>query len=176
MHLGYGVEAVRLTACWTETIPHDQLDAWGQHPGNDDRAFDELLDTVINRWGDDRVLVPRAVASHTPEVARQFQRVREADACSAVAPVDRPSILLDQPEPANAIALLPDAPPSYLEWRGEGCALSGGSGPERIVTEWWGFHRSSTRDYFKVQRVDGTWLWTFHELDSNRWFVHGIWA
>jgi protein ImuB len=88
---------------------------------------------------------------------------------------DRPSLLLDPPEPAQAIALQPDHPPARLQWRGIEHHLIAGSGPERIITEWWQDGRPSTRDYFKVQTMEGQWLWVCRELESSRWFVHGLW-
>ncbi len=181
MHLGYGVEAVRLTAFWTEAVPHRQIGQWETGEGDaHEEAFEAMLDTIIERWGPRRVLAPRAAASHTPEVARGFEPLRHDDAGhlppEALRLVDRPSLLLERPEPADAVALLPDRPPSYLRWRGEGYTLRSGIGPERIVTAWWGDRRASTRDYFKVESTAGAWLWAFRELESGRWFIHGLWA
>ncbi len=176
LHLGYGVEAVKMTAYWTEAIPHQQRDAW-ETANDHDESFAALLDTLIGRWGSNRVLSPRTVASHTPEVARQFRPLTEKSAPPAdLALLDRPSVLFDPPEPAEAFALQPDRPPVYLRWKGQGHELLTGQGPERIVTEWWGAHRSSTRDYYKVQILDGSWIWTFQEVETGRWFIHGLWA
>ena len=44
---------------------------------------------------------------------------------------------------------------------------------ERITTEWW--QGPQTRDYFKVQTAAGQWLWVYRQLETSRWFVHGIW-
>ena len=63
-----------------------------------------------------------------------------------------------------------------MTWRGESHLLHNGSGPERIATAWWGARHSSTRDYFKVQTDRGLWAWLFREIDTDRWFVHGLWA
>jgi len=182
MHMGYGVEAVRMTAFWTEAIRHQQLGAWETGEGDaHDEAFDALLDTLIDRWGEKRVLRAGPKASHTPEVARQFEPARAIEngaesGAGIVAAVDRPSILFERPEPAEAVALQPDRPPSFLKWRGEGHTLRCGQGPERIVTAWWGTQRASTRDYFKVQFAGGWWVWVFRELETGRWFIHGIWG
>jgi protein ImuB len=178
MHMGYGVEAVRLTAYWQERIRHQQLGAWNTGEGDvHDEAFDALLDTLIHRWGSNRVLKAQAAPSYTPEVARSFRPARtETISTEALLFVDRPSLLFERPEPAEAVALVPDHPPSYLQWRGQGHELRSGQGPERIVTAWWGTHRMSTRDYFKVELPGGTWVWAFRELESGRWFVHGMWA
>ncbi len=182
VHLGYGVEGIVLTARWTESIAHKQLGAWqtGEMESHD-AEYAALLDTLVNRWGSERVLAAQAVASHTPEVARQFRPALEKQASGKsekgeMVLLDRPSMLFEQPEPAEAIALQPDRPPSYLHWRGEGRELKAGYGPERTVTAWWNDREMSARDYFKVQLQDGTWLWVFRVLESGRWFVHGLWA
>jgi protein ImuB len=183
MHLGYGVEGVAVTAYWTEKMPHEQTGAWGIGESCDahDQEYQAFLDTLMDRWGSGHVLAARAVASHVPEAARQFQPVRETDAAIAeLMPLDRPSVLLDQPEPAEGMALQPDHPPSWIRWRGQEYILETGIGPERIATAWWnagnGANRPSTRDYFKVRTAGASWLWVFRELETRRWFVHGIWA
>jgi protein ImuB len=142
-----------------------------------------MLDTLVNRWGEKRVLVAQAVASHMPELSRGFRSVRERRTAldEKVGPtdvlfVDRPSMLLEHPELVKVVYLQPDYPPVQMEWRGEKYQLKSGSGPERIITAWWGAHRSSTRDYFKVQTDNGLWVWVFRELETARWFVHGLWA
>jgi protein ImuB len=196
LNLGYGVEGVTLTAYWTQSIPHRQLGAWdtGEQEDNQDAQYAALLDTLINRWGKSRVLAAQPIASHAPEQARHFRPTCDV----ATLPLetrnskletlplllhDRPSVLFDKPEPAEALALQPDRPPSWIRWRHHEYTLSAGLGPERIVTAWWNNPprngpRSgpSTRDYFKVQTPAGSWLWTFRELETGHWYVHGVWT
>ena len=87
----------------------------------------------------------------------------------------RPSFLFSSPEPAAAIAITPDGPPSLLHWRGRDHAIARAIGPERIGSEWWQ-HPEPTRDYFKVQESAGRWLWVYRQVQTNEWFVHGEWA
>jgi protein ImuB len=184
-HLGHGVEAVSLTAFWTQTIRHQQIGAWNTGVDAQDEEYDAFLDTLVNRWGTQRVLAAHPVASHVPEVARQFRPVREPlsvreAGTHALVFMDRPSVLLDKPEPAHAVVLQPDHPPRLLVWRGEEHRVvpqgKTGGGAERIVTTWWSAKTPSTRDYFKVQTLAGLWLWVFREHETARWFVHGLWA
>ena len=179
MNLGYGVEAVALTAAWVESIRHTQHDAWDEG-AQDRRQVEELVDTLANRLGPDQVLRARAHESHMPENARVLEPMREhpaqRDKTEAVlVSADRPSLLLDPPEPAQAVALLPDYPPARIHWQGVEHRLVTGIGPERIITEWWQDRGLSTRDYFKVQTAAGQWLWVYRELETSRWFVHGLW-
>jgi len=178
--MGYGVEGITLTASWTQGIPHGQSDAWGKEEDAHDEEYGHFLDTLVNRWGKERVLAAHAVASHTPEAARQFQPATEGRAQAEILKVERPSVLFEKPEPAEGMALQPDHPPAWIRWRGEEYPLEAGIGPERIVTAWWNDshrqRRASTRDYFKVQTKGATWLWVFRELETSQWYVHGLWA
>jgi protein ImuB len=176
MNMGHGVEVVTLTAAWVEPIRHTQHDAWDAG-AQDKRQMEELLDTLTNRLRREQVLRVHAHESHMPENARTFEPVQEEPTkCDAVLVLaDRPSLLLDPPDPANAMALLPDHPPARLQWQGAEHRLKTGIGPERIITEWWQDGGFSTRDYFKVQTEGGQWLWVYRELESSRWFVHGLW-
>jgi protein ImuB len=101
-----------------------------------------------------------------------------------VGPLDRPPVLLSPPEPIISIAMLPDRPPSWIRWRGATLTITYGIGPERIAPEWWRQdpqHETQQeqafceRDYFTVQDDAGRWLWVFRRLDTQEWFVHGVW-
>lgn len=45
-------------------------------------------------------------------------------------------------------------------------------GPERLETGWWSgpMHR---RDYYRVETEEGAWLWIYHDLRQDRWWLHG---
>ncbi len=45
-------------------------------------------------------------------------------------------------------------------------------GPERLETGWWNgpMHR---RDYYRVETEEGAWLWIYHDLKQDRWWLHG---
>jgi protein ImuB len=192
MHMGYGVEAMTLTAFWIQTITHCQAGIWEDKDDAADRGLSEFLDTVANRWGADRVLAAAPAAAHVPEEAWSFAGIMRQksgindnnsfrnEANSKFPPIpflDRPTCLLE-PEPVEVLALQPDFPPSRIFWRGTWHAVSAGAGPERIVTPWWRVPpapvRSVTRDYYKVQTHAG-WLWLFRD-SGNKWFVQGVWA
>jgi protein ImuB len=181
MNLGYGVEAVVVTATWVAGIQHRQTEAWTKEGGEgaDDQALEALLDTLVNRWGTKRVLAAVPAASHVPEAAYRLVPAREAEAYRKASPapvpwLDRPSQLFERAEPAEAVALQPDRPPSFLRWRGEGSSVIEGMGPERIVVT--ALQSERTRDYFKIQLEGGRWLWVYREWETGSWFVHGMWA
>jgi protein ImuB len=184
IHMGYGADGITLTASGTQTISHQQTHAWATGAAEAQQQHYALfLDTLTNRWGNNRVLAAHAVASHVPEIARNFQPAGPSPQAlnGALLPVDRPSLLFDRPQTAEGMALQPDHPPSWIRWQGREYVLRSGTGPERIVTTWRAQatqkHKApSTRDYFKVQTPDAAWLWVFRELETGRWFVHGLWA
>lgn len=178
-HLGYGVEALVLTAKATRRIVHQQAQRWreDQAASDEEHALGEMIDTLVCRLGQERVLTLHPVESHRPERA---QRPVPYTAGKTLPPArlvsaDRPSVLFAQPEPAEVMALFPDGPPSWMRWRGRESRVLEGLGPERIGPEWWR-SRESGRDYFKIKDQDHRWLWVFRELTSARWFVHGLWA
>jgi protein ImuB len=151
---GFGVEEVTLWAPRTERtspvqIPlgsHDGGPPWhAAEPNADGRAaLSRLLDPLIERLGVQAVTQAAPVATYVPE--RAFENVtllsglRNSAGHDVEHNVDsagRPSRLLPVPEPARVIALAPDGPPAWLEWRGKGGTVLTAVGPERIALPWW---------------------------------------
>lgn len=46
-------------------------------------------------------------------------------------------------------------------------------GPERFQTGWW-TDFPCHRDYYRVETQSDSLLWIFREIQTNRWFLHGI--
>ena len=46
-------------------------------------------------------------------------------------------------------------------------------GPERFQTGWW-TDFPCHRDYFRVETQSDSLLWIFRDIQTNRWFLHGI--
>lgn len=88
--------------------------------------------------------------------------------------------MFSKPEPIRTIAMLPDKPPSFIQWRGVHLTVRSGFGPERIAPEWWRelLNDSSfgERDYFTIQDNNGRWLWVFRDQRTQEWFIHGAWT
>lgn len=131
------------------------------------------------------VLRPSTLPATLAESSRHYGPDKHAASNSPyVGPLDRPPVLLSPPEPIISIAMLPDRPPSWIGWRGAKLTITYGIGPERIAPEWWRRdpqrdtrHEQtfSERDYFTVQDSAGRWLWVFRRLDTQEWFMHGVW-
>jgi protein ImuB len=162
-----------------------------------------LIDTLAARLGEDRVLRLRPVERHEPRRAwrlepalhtctRGFDRTLVE---TALTTHERPTTMLDRPEPTQAIALRPDGPPTRLCWRGSDRSVLHADGPERLVTRE-GPHTTRTGreqaapasacasapavlDCYRVQIETGEWLWCarWHHADDgpSRWFILGHW-
>ena len=186
-HLGFGVEGVRVHVRQAARLRHEQTrHEQAQRSESDvsaseaERAMTELLDTLSNRLGADRVLRARARASHLPERAFERRPAFETDTeagtkAAGITARDRPTVLFDRPVPTEVVALTPDGPVHRVRWGGRERSVIACRGPERIEPEWWRRH-GSARDYFAVQAEDGLWLWLARAHASGRWYVHGVWA
>lgn len=185
-HLGFGVEAVTLRAGMVSRVRYTQQAAWTDGTPADDagieahasaEAVGELIDTLGNRLGVDRVLRASLAESHVPE--RSFAMAPAAFAVPTgpvgITPNDRPTMLLDQPQPVEVMALTPDGPVHRVQWNGVEHTVTRCVGPERVGHEWWRA-AGSTRDYFAVHDDRGRWLWVARSVESGKWFVHGVWA
>jgi protein ImuB len=80
MHLGFGVEAIAMTALRTRAIAHEQASRWVDEGQSRDRArcLGELVDTLVGRLGRDGVRVATLAGSHVPERAAVLKSVCES--------------------------------------------------------------------------------------------------
>lgn len=234
LHLGYGVEDVRLRATAAERVRPAQAGLgadWMLAPSGESLYEDggaemlgALLDQMIDQLGREAVSRVEAVESHLPEkafvhrpvddvrkartgrrrrtmrVARERRAAEHAGASDrssgrrgairenmagmvelnasaglSIGPVDRPSSLYERPEAAEVIALQPEGPPLWLQWRGRSGAVAVCRGPERIAAPWWQ-GASGARDYYEVRDENGRWLWVYRAHETGGWFVHGEWV
>ena len=88
-------------------------------------------------------------------------------------PCPRPVQLFPRPIPVRVIALVPDGPPTWFAYRGQGYVVAAAEGPERLETAWWR-GPDVRRDYFRVTAEAGTQFWLFHAFDEGRWYLHGV--
>lgn len=186
---GFGIEVIALEAEIVAPLkaPQAQL-ADLTAPDSNDRLAN-VVDTLSNRLGADRVSRVAPFASHVPE--RAVQRVpplpvrQPSWVDDPAAP--RPIRLLRRPEEIEVIAPVPDDPPVRFRWRGVSHRVRAAAGPERVAAEWWRGKRSGgrrpetdlIRDYYRVEDSDGARFWIFraglHAADRTpRWYLHGL--
>lgn len=194
LHLGWGVEEVRLAAVRTGRCRDEQEWLWEALRETDvsqerDRtALGEWLDRMRERVGAASICRTQACESHAPERVFALRAVHDIDALApprrALRPAelcraDRPSRLLTPPEPARVMSLVPDGPPVWLDWDRLAGRVTTAHGPERIALPWWTGEQTMhirTRDYYQVQDEHGRWLWLFRSVELQGWYVHGVWA
>jgi hypothetical protein len=102
------------------------------------------------------------------------QAARHAE---AISPLQRPLVLLPQPQSILAVSLdgRPETDihtPTMFVIDGQRLSVTRRWGPERIETSWW---RGPVirRDYWRIETRDGRWLWVFRNLREGTWHLHG---
>ena len=179
---GFGIELMSLAATIAEPLLAKQTISSLVETADADVG--DLIDTLSNRVGEERLYRLAPVASDVPE--RSVRRVAPAtpdigEAWPGRWP--RPSRLLPAPEPIETVALLPDHPPVTFTWRGIRRRVKRADGPERVFGEWWRRDAEliAVRDYFQVEDEAGERYWIYRAGDgedpatgSHQWFLHGI--
>jgi protein ImuB len=111
----------------------------------------------------------------------------DAPVLGATPQFERPIRLFAKPQPIEATAALPDAPPIFFRWRKIIHRIARAEGPERICPEWWRDNDAAApeeeriRDYYRVENTEGMRFWVFREglYGGNRmprWYIHGVFA
>ncbi|NMC62416.1 MAG: DNA polymerase Y family protein [SAR324 cluster bacterium] len=183
MRIWGNISAICLVALNIEAIRNVQANFSGdENEILSARHAAEFLDTMNARVGSKNIQRAVLHQSYIPERACVLeplnQQTKNDEIVSSYPHFDRPPLLLPRPELLQVLSLLPDHPPSRMQWRGQAYKLSQGFGPERISAEWWNTYADNQleeRDYFKVQDEKGRWFWVFRLKTSQQWFMHGMW-
>ncbi len=102
----------------------------------------------------------------------------------------RPLRLIEPAEEIEALAMVPEGPPLRFRWRRGLYQVTRSEGPERIAPPWWigAVDRPSdakegvTRDYFRVEDMEGRRFWLYREglyereTARPRWYLQGLFA
>ena len=190
--IGFGIDVIELNATATGPLSGRQSGLIGEDL-IDVEDFARLTDRLSVRLGETRVKRAARRDSHIPERAAGWSAdtaqsgsalmVREASGQQAfLMTPERPLLILARPEPAEAVAEIPDGPPRSFVWRRTRHQVSQAEGPERLAPEWWRPEsRASpkTRDYFRIETIEGRRFWLYRdglygpETLNPQWFVHG---
>lgn len=142
----------------------------------------EFLNVLSSRLGVEKVRILEPQSSHVPErsftfkvLPQNFIERRTREVVPPIIQTQRPSKLLEKPEPITALAMLPDKAPVRVVWREKELRIIQSQGPERICGEWWNNSIQCERDYFRLQDSQGLWFWVFRDNQTEQWFIHGIW-
>jgi len=168
-----GFERLILAAEVTETLTPRQAGLPGEEvPREELAALLDRLGQRVTLWR----LAPHA--SHWPERAVQRVSAFATPPGFILLSPWRPLRLLRHPLALEAVALLPDAPPSLLRLGRQSHRITRAMGPERLEPEWWRGHSARPRDYYVVQTQSGARWWVCRSgmpgaVDA-RWYLHGF--
>jgi protein ImuB len=180
--IGAEIESAVLAAAATAPFAADQLSLDdGAATGATGTEVAALVDRLANRLGAGNVFRLAPVESHIPERAvatRPAFAVRRGDATGWRRHPPRPLRLLARPTPVEVVASVPEGPPAQVRWQNQVLRIRHAAGPERIAAEWWR-ERAPTRDYYRVEDIDGRRLWLYraglYRPDTPpRWYLHGL--
>ncbi|MCR9130274.1 MAG: DNA polymerase Y family protein [Alphaproteobacteria bacterium] len=180
--VGFGVDLVEAGAALARRLQEAQTDLSGGSGALDGEAV-RLADRVDARLGAGAVRRAAPGDSHQPEAAGRWRSRAPLLKAWPVRPERRPLLILDRPEPAEAVAEIPDGPPRRFTWRRVRHDVTRAEGPERIAPDWWrapvGTGPGFSRDYFRVETREGRRFWLYREglygreTNAPAWFVHG---
>lgn len=172
LNAGTGIDMMRLVALEAEPFKPQQRRFAEAENYNE---LDDLIATIGNRLGFDRVLRWEPAASHLPRRSyRYVEAVYRNEPQSWRATNDRPLMMFDA-EPVTVIQ--PGRPPKSFAWRQRTYTIASAKGPERIGPEWWKGPQSDVlRDYWRVESKEGLrlWLTTRPGEKPQGWEVAGV--
>lgn len=190
LELGFGLDALMLTADAVEAMTARQGALESEAEAKQAESLAALIDRLTARLGQDRVLASQEVASWVPERAERWRPALGRSLSPPQRDARRPILLLDPPEPVEAIAELPDGAPARFTWRRLSRRVTRADGPERLSPEWWrprpDDRQVRTRDYYRVEDDAGGRYWLFREGLYGReyagdpqerrpsWWMHGL--
>jgi protein ImuB len=145
------------------------------------RSLSELLDRLTAKFGEGHIKRFVPDQHYWPE--RSFKpatNINESASVEWKTTRPRPLQLLDNPEPIEVTAPIPDYPPMNFRHKGTLHKIVNADGPERIEQEWW-LSDGEHRDYYYVEDEEGRRYWLFrlghYDADKNYgWFLHGYFA
>jgi protein ImuB len=85
----------------------------------------------------------------------------------------RPTRLLSPPQAIEVIALAPEGVPAQFKAQQQTYKVLQYWGPERLESGWWR-GPSVRRDYFRVETEQGAWWWIYRDMQTNNWYLHGV--
>ncbi|MEM1381092.1 MAG: DUF6504 family protein [Pseudomonadota bacterium] len=171
---GFGIDVIRLVV-----RGHGPLEVKQSALGQVARkgSLDDLIGTLGNRLGFDRVTRPAPAESHLPGFNQVHIPAVSAGGKRDWAPRLAPDPLRLFPgQPLEALS--PGRPPERFRWRGRTFRVRKAEGPRRILPEWWQeeAERRQARDYWRVETEDGERLWLGAEPQpeaERKWSVYG---
>lgn len=172
-----GFSAMTLAIKKAQPLAHQQLQVNQSQRVVNRQAWQNTLDLIRTRLGEDSIQQAQLQQSYLPEKAYQLLPAGvEEDACAPMEALGNRPLYLQSPPEELKVMVAPshdaDGIPLSFSFSGELHRVKQASGPERIAGQWWeGHHR--TRDYFDVMDQQGERYWLFRVQETGKWYVHG---
>lgn len=143
-------------------------------PQPETEQFNQLIDKLSNRLGQDTLWRVSAEPEQLPELANgrrhaHTDAIKETKAnytCHTPSQnfKDEPLWLLEQPKRLAQQSNQPlfEGPLSIIH------------GPNRVTSHWWA--KLQSRDYFIARQPSGRLLWVFFDRGNRSWYLHGLFA
>jgi protein ImuB len=173
---GFGFDLIRLCTVHAERVGAEIIDLNAY--ANERAEINFLIDRLAIRFGSHRILAFQPRDTHIPEQAwitvpaqhvqsskllwKKTRKVKDAPR--------RPLRLF-----ASAKSI--DFTTKHFVWRKVQRVVTRCEGPERIAMEWWRHETPPpTRDYFRVEDIEGKRYWLYRNDTTSQWFLHGAFA
>lgn len=164
------VETLTLRALEIDEDPQGRGQLFG---GVDEAVFEDFLDRLSSRLGQENVCWARLQDDHRPERCFELLPFAKAPGSQKNQPLGLPYRPLRLYSRAKKISI------QVREvgiWHLRGSSFAGPLerhlGPERIRYGFW--DQGIDRDYYAVKTRQGVWLWIFQDRQSQEWYEHGI--
>ena len=176
-----GIELFIMKVTKIEELPKQQETFWQTDTPTDLGEIAELLDRISIKAGKNAIRRYLPQEHHWPENSiKAVTNLKEQPETEWPMHKPRPTVLLNQPEPIQVSAPIPDYPPMTFTYKNEVHRIKKADGPERIEQEWW-LNEGKHRDYYQVEDEKGQRYWLFrlghyNSKTTAQWFIHGFFA
>ena len=176
-----GIELFMIEVLKAEKCSANQERIWESVEGLRDPGLNELLDRLVNRFGEGHIHRYLPAEHYLPEKSfKKSVSITEESVQPWMVDKPRPLNLLPRPQSIDVTAPIPDYPPMNFRYQGKLHIIKKADGPERIEQEWW-IKEGPHRDYYSVEDEEGRRYWLFRsghyrEDKSPNWYIHGFFA
>lgn len=176
-----GIELFIMDVIEVEELTKHQEALWQTQTQTDFGEIAELLDRISIKAGKNAIRRYLPQEHYWPENSiKAVTDLKQQPETEWQTHKPRPTVMLNEPEPIQVSAPIPDYPPMTFTYKGEIHRIAKADGPERIEREWW-LNDGKHRDYYQVEDEKGQRYWLFrlgHYDDkiAAQWFIHGFFA
>ena len=140
-----------------------------------------LFDTLSMRLADASLCVLSLREAFLPENSYDFmpfsqdKNVRNASLGHAFLRSSRPAVQLINPLQIEVIRVVKECAARIMVIRKNKYIIQQSYGPEYITAPWWS-GGDERREYYSLQLTTGLWVWVFRRVQSDTWFLHGLYT